>query len=520
VQLDYLKFEKGFIKKRWQDRLSIALVFPNSYQVGMANLGFLSIYQRLNAFEEIVCERVFLPEKPSLPVSIESKRPLKEFDIIIFSISFEVDYLNVVTLLKWSQIPLLPEERRELVLAGGVATWLNPLPILKFFDGILLGEWEAMEEVLISEFLKFSEKKNLLKELKEQPFFLCSEKRNTSVKVLKQKELKTPAFSRVISEKSSFVNTYLIEVSRGCGRGCRFCAAGFVYRPPRSYSYEALKQCIEQIPPFAKLGVIGLEFMEKETILNLGKELLKKKVTLTFSSLRLDALSREFLELFKTTRSIAIAPETGSLKLKKVINKCLTEEMIMEALKLFEEEGIKKVKLYFMLGLPFEEKEDIEETARFIQKLQNLKLKLKLVCSVSFFSPKPHTPFQWMPLYGLKELKKRGQFLKKLLKNPPWIKMDSPREAYLQALLARSTENAADVLASYTSDKMSLTNLLKDLEKTSILNPEEKEDFIFPWDFIKTGVKKTYLFEEWEKAKSGQLTPFCIPGKCKRCGAC
>ncbi len=520
MQLDYLKFEEGFIKKRWQNRLSIALVFPNFYQVGMANLGFLSIYQRLNSFEEIVCERVFLPEKPSLPISVENKRPLKDFDIIIFSISFEVDYLNVITLLKWAEISLYPEKRKELILAGGVATWLNPLPILKFFDGILLGEWEAMEEALIPIFLKNPEKDALLKELKDLPFFLCPKKKSAPVKIFKQKELKTPAFSKVISKKSSFASTYLIEVSRGCGRGCRFCAAGFVYRPPRSYPYNSLKKVISQIPPQAKLGVIGLEFMEKEALLNLGKELLRKGVILTFSSLRLDALSKEFLELFKATRSIAIAPETGSLKLKKVINKWLTEEMVIEALKLFEEEGIKKVKLYFMLGLPFEEEEDIEKTARFIKKLLSLKLKLKLVCSVSFFSPKPHTPFQWMPLYTLKELKKRGQLLKKLLKSPPWLKMDSPREAYLQALLARATEKAADVIANYNPERDSLLSFLKILEKVSVLNPEEKEEFVFPWDFIETGVKKTYLFEEWKKAKQGLLSPFCILGKCKRCGAC
>jgi radical SAM superfamily enzyme YgiQ (UPF0313 family) len=513
--------EKNYIKKKWRNKVSIALIFPNYYHVGMANLGFLYIYERLNKYEEIVCERVFLPEKETPLRSVESNRSLKDFDLIIFSIPFEVDYINILKILKLGKIDLEPFKRKEIVLAGGVATWLNPEPLSPFIDAFLLGEWEEIEEKIIPIILNyFQDKKKFLEKLDIFPFVYIPFKDKKEIKVAKSKKPKKVIYSKIISKKAEFSDTYLIEVSKGCGRACRFCAAGFVYRPPRSYVENLLSEAVEEIPDNSKVGLIGLEFADKKEILMLGNKLLEKGCVLTFSSLRIDALNNEFLELLKGTKSVAVAPETASLKLKKVINKNLTEEEIFWALSKFQEKGLKKVKFYFMLGLPLENLEDLKEIVEFIKKLLEKKYKLIFSFTFSFFIPKPHTPFQWAKFLDLKELKERERFIKRELYYIKNLKVESPKSAFIQALIARGGRDLKEFIF-LLSKGVSLKEALKSIPNIEdILSPKDSLETVFPWDKIDIGVKKEYLWREWQRALRLEFTPFCNIKKCKICGAC
>ncbi|MFN3505279.1 MAG: radical SAM protein [Caldimicrobium sp.] len=520
MKVNYLKYEKNFIRKRWKGRLPIALIFPNKYEIGMSNLGFLYLYERLNSYEEIVCERFFYEEGKIR--SIENNRPLRDFPMLFFSIPFEGDYVNVLKILLKEGLELNPSKRKELVLGGGIATWSNPFPLLPFIDGFLLGEWEAIEEIIIPLLLEYALNKEVfLDKFSHLSFFLSSQVKdlNKSVKVIKKRELTEPIFSKVISERAQFKESYLLEVSRGCGRACRFCLAGFIYRPPRDYKKEDLLRTIEEIPSGSKVGLVGLEFVNKEQVVEIGEALLKKGISLTFSSLRLDALNEAFLSLLKTTRSVALAPETASNKLKRVINKVIPNELIVDTLERFKDTSIKKIKFYFMFGLPFEEEADLEETIAFIKSLCKRKYPFKLAFNFSPFIPKPQTPFQWAD-FDLEALKVKREKLRKELLKFTEIKIASIKEAYLQALLARGDKNLEDFLLALASGVPlpKAQQYIDDLE--FILKPPKMKTIKFPWDKIDIGVSKDFLYFEWIKATKEKPTIFCQPMKCRTCGAC
>jgi len=516
---NYLKYEEGYIKKKWTGRLPIALVFPEKYEIAMSNLGFLSLYESLNRFEEIVAERFFFEEEIR---SLESNRPLKDFPLILYSIPFEGSYIRALQILIKSGISLDPQERKETVLGGGVALWANPEPLAPFFDGFILGEWEALEEKITPLFIEYGyNKKKLLFELNKFDFFYSPlHFGKKKVRILKIVPPQKPLLSKILSEKAEFGKSYLLEVSKGCGRACRFCLAGFIYRPPRVYPLEKLLERVEEIPENSKVGLIGLDFVDKEEILLIGKKLLEKKVTLTFSSIRLDALREEFLKLLATTRSIAIAPETASIKLKRIINKEIPEEEIFNTLERLKKTPIKKVKFYFMLGLPFEEENDIIATAQFVGELLKRKYPFNFTFSFSFFVPKPHTPFQWADFEDLTTLEKKKKLLLKILPFVKGVKIESLRECFLQALLARGDIALKDFLLSLAMGK-SLKMALREMKNLeNYLKPRKDKDYPFPWDFIDTGVSKDFLFREWERALRGEISPCCRVGKCKACSAC
>jgi len=520
--MDFLKFEKNYFKKKWTNRISIALIFPNYYSLAMSNLGYLYIYQRLNSFSHIVCERVCLPEANIMPTSIESNRPLKDFDILMSSISFEVDYINLLKILIASGINPEAKKREKILIAGGIALWLNPKPLYKFVDAFVIAEWEAIEKDFVEVLTEhFHSKKQLLSKLNEFSYtWIPSLEPQKKVRVKKKYPLEMPPVSYVLSEKTEFKNTYLVEVARGCGMGCRFCAAGYVYRPPREYSSQNISEVFSSIPKGAKVGIIGFEFANKKEVISECKKLLEKGCTLSFSSVRLDTVDPEFFDLLKNTKSVAIAPETGSEKLKKVLNKDIPTEKVLEVLELLKESGLKTVKLYFILGLPTEEKKDLDATINFVKFLLNSKIGLKFLFSFSFLVPKPHTPFQWSSFLDVKILEERKKYILKNLKLKD-IKIENPRDALLQTLIIRGDESTSELLITLAKGGK-LKRVLKELKLPwdKYLSPEEDLSFEFPWDFIDTWVSKEFLWKEWQMAKSLKLGIRCKPFECKACSAC
>ncbi len=515
--MEYLKFEKGYVLKKWRKRIPMALVFPNKYALGMSNLGFLFLYQRLNLYEEIVCERFFYEEEKPL-LSLETKRPLKDFPIILFCLPFEGDYLHILKALNVSGIPLEPTQRAQTVLAGGIAISANPTPLFPFLDGFFLGEWEGMEDWVVPLFIELSEnKEKLLTSLENFPFFLSPSSPKKEILLSKVKEGFDPVSSQIISEKAQFKRTYLVEVFRGCGRGCRFCLVGFLLRPPRAPAKEALIDTLKSFPEEAKVGLIGLEFAEENILPEIWSILWGKRATLTFSSLRVERITEDFINLLHGTRSIALAPETASARLKRIINKPIESEQIIRILELLAKTTLKKVKFYFMYGLPTEKEEDLRETVTFIKELLKKKYPFEFSFSFSPFVPKPHTPFQWEVLESYEVWQDRENFLKKELRGVRGIKFEPLRAARLQAFLARGDEETGLILGQHLFS--SLTKLLKELEGSRKDFPPSLTEKL-PWDFIKGGVKKEFLLAERKKAFSEKITKPCQVGKCKACSAC
>ncbi len=542
--------ETGVIHKRWRGRFPIALVFPNVYHVGMSNLGFRLVYELLNSYDEIVCERFFLPEEGNPLRSEESNRPLTDFQVILFSVSFEADFVNVVRILREAGLNPWRKEREEgpLVLAGGVGVWLNPDPLTPFVDGFLLAEMEAIEEPLLETFLAHPERQAIQRALLDIPGFLSADyevlfdqqglvqgfkspNQELPVKKVFAPKILRPPFSGLISTDTAFAQTYLLEVGRGCGRGCRFCAAGMLYRPPRPWPLDILRQALDEIPEGSKVGLIGLEFAHQETLEPLAQELLAKDCTLTFSSLRADALTPSFVRLLSRQRTATIAPEAGSARLRRVINKGLSEEDVLQATQLLSEAGVRTLKLYAMVGLPTETQEDLEALVALTKRVKHVADQVtkprgyvvQIRLSVACFVPKPWTPFQWAPFAGVKELKKKLRWLRQKIGRLPntTLTTDLPKWAYLQALLCRGDRRLAPFIEALAQGRP-----LKEALSSLVLNPDfvlhrlRGEGERFAWEVVQPGPQRSFLRQEWEKALRAKPSPVCQPDKCHRCGVC
>jgi radical SAM superfamily enzyme YgiQ (UPF0313 family) len=569
---NWLAAEHGAIVKGWGGRIPIALVYPNRYFVAMSNLGFQTVYRLFNRLDHVVCERFFLPEPEEIqavasgpgPLSLESQRPLRNFRIVAFSVAFENDFPHLVHLLHLGNLSPASSRRHQdepLVVAGGVAAFLNPEPIAPFVDLVLLGEAEPTLKAFISAWEEAD-----AAGLSREEVLACLASRvpgayapalyrpeyhpdgtlaafvpllsSLPARVMAQSaslDREEPAQTLVFTRHTEFAETMLVEVGRGCGRGCRFCAAGFVYRPIRfQRSGRILGSIRGSRAVGAKIGLVSAAVSDHPEIEAVCLEIRRTGASLTLSSLRADSITPALLGTLRDSglRTVALAPEAGSDRLRRVINKNLAEEQILDAVTAVADSGIPNVRLYFMIGLPTETEEDIAAIIQLVKRIKHRQLVIgrgrgrlgTITVSVNSFVPKPATPFQWAPFCDLDLLKQRIKKIKRGLGSVANVRVhaDVPRWAYIQALLSRGDRRLAPLLTAVVENGGNWAQAIKrvNVNPEFYLYRERGKDELFPWDFIDHRVSRDYLREEWEKARAGEVTPVCDPEHCCRCGVC
>ena len=550
---DILEKERGTAQKKWGGKITVCLLYPNSYHVGMSNLGFQTLYRILNAQDDVVCERAFLPDPEDLQAyrntqtplfSLESQKPLSSFDILAFSISFENDFLNVLTLLELAHLPLesrLREGRYPWVIGGGVAVFLNPEPMSEFFDLFILGEAEEV----IGEFLEVCRQTLLDKEGREKDHFLINLSRVEGVYVPKfyrviyaedgkiaamepepgfprkvkrrwvSKLDQFPTQSTLFTPDTEFREMALVEMNRGCPRGCRFCAACFVYHPFRNRSLSLLESISkEALLEEHRIGLTGTAVSDHPQLLPLCQSILSQQGGISLSSLRVDAVTPPLIQCLREgeERTVAIAPEAGSERLRRMVKKGYTEEVILKSVDTLVENGVSQIKCYFLVGLPTETDEDVKEILHLVKRIRHHILsgqkdgrkRWRLVLSVNPFIPKPATPFQWAPLEEVGELKKKLKMIQRGVQREGGMEMihDLPKWAYVQALLSRGDRRVGKILMASHRHHGDWSQAFRETD----INPDfyvyRKRDLdeIFPWDFIDHGIPKERLREEYVKA--------------------
>lgn len=514
--------EVGSVRKDWGGRLPIALIYPNSYYLGMSNLGIHVIYGLLNSYSKVVCERVFWEDenrdKNLPPLSLESQRPLSDFAVLAFSISYELDYFNVVKILKASGIPLYAadrDERHPLVIAGGPCISANPMPLAPFFDCSCIGEAEAILPTMLPLLSEVSsgKREELLESLASVPGVYVPEY-SAGNPVLRQwvRNLDDyPATTVILTPDTELGKLYLIEIERGCNWGCRFCLVGSTFSPMRFRSVDKLLEQAKQGLEYRKrIGLVGPAVSDHPQIEELLTGLRRMGAELSISSLRVNSLSNEILSDVAggKAQTVALAPEAGSQRLRQIIRKGISEDDILRAISMIAGQTIKQLKLYFMIGLPTETDEDIEEIIRLTLSAKDILDKQKsgtrITLNVAPFVPKASTPFQWLPMTPLKIINIRMSRLKRAL-SPKGIKTkcESPAWSQVQGVLARGDTGLSDVLAGI--EEVSLAGWRQAMDKYQLdtgiyVNRRWPTDQELPWAIIDSGIKTDYLKRELNKA--------------------
>lgn len=578
--------EWNSIKKDWNTaETRMALAFPDVYEVGMSNLGFLIIYHLVNSIDGALCERIFAPwpdmeaalRKRNLPVfTLESRAPLSEFDIVGFSLGYELGFSNILTILDLSQIPLRSIERGEqhpLILGGGCATF-NPEPVADFFDLFLIGEAEeALPEMLARRLEAKKSGASRMETLKE-----LSSIEGVYVPTLYTPQYENGVFSglepapgapmpinkRYIKNMDSCFypeapvqpsieavhDRANLEVFRGCVRGCRYCQAGMIYRPMRERGSEKICQLARSIyantgfEEFSLLSLNATDYSALGPALAVIDEFsYPKRISVSIPSTRLDTFTTVVGDSLRSVRpsGLTFAPEAGSQRMREVINKQLTEEEIMSGLDAAFRAGWRKVKLYYMIGLPTETEADVDEIAYMTHRMISAAMKLKgkngrttFTASVGNFIPKPHTPFQWFPMNPPELLREKQRKLRGMI-NPKRVKLDTHDVSIsmLEGVFARGDRRLSHVIEDAWKLGARLDGWTehykiaawreafegRGIDPASYSQRQIPLDSPLPWQHINCGVSLQFLKREYEKSLIAAQTPWCgQDGPCSACG--
>ena len=544
----------------------VAIVYPNTYFVGMSNLGLHIIYEEINLRNDSVCERIFLPEKKELEaydktktplMSVETQRPMHQFDVVAFDVTFEMDYFHIPLMLRHGRVPIMGKDRTEfdpIVIAGGPCATFNPEPFADFIDAFIIGEGEGIVsrvlDIIRDGKMEGLDRHAILRQLadvsgvyvpslyvpiyNEDGEFKGYDIAEGVPKTIKRHfEMLTSGGETVVATNyTEFGAMYIIEVARGCGRHCRFCMAGYCFRVPRVRPLDILKEGVERAEKLGKkVGLMGAAISDYPEVDELVNYIRSKDMRYSCASLRADSLTQAVVDGLADSgqKTITIAPETGSERLRRVINKGISEEHLQNAATLSAKSGIQHMRLYIMIGLPTETNEDIETIVGLAERTQahmeKVGCKGRLTLSINPFIPKPFTPFQWMAMDNQKAVEKKLQYIKKALQKNRRIEVlvESPKEAYIQGVLARGDRRLGAVIAACAADRgsKSFKSEMKaaGLDMDNMNYRERSFDEFLPWSHLDMGMDEGYLEMEWKRSIDEAYTPPCTQG-CKRCGVC
>ncbi len=564
---EFLSFNKDFDRAK----IRFAFAFPDKYEIGISNLGLRVLYNQVNTHPDFMADRVYAPEadfKPKPLYALESKRPIKNFDAVGFSIQYELSYPTILKMLEMAEIPYRNADRKDehpIILAGGPCAY-NPLPVADFIDGFLIGDGE--ESILeVCESLEKSKglpRAERIKKLSEIEGVWCPDYSKNVTKRIAQLKYETALKSYPIPFSSSVHDRAIVEIRRGCGRMCRFCQPGHVNLPIRERNAEDIikiaKELVENTgyDEYSLLSLSSNDYSNiNEVIKELAVDFNEKKISVSLPSQRIDGFNLELANLVQSVRksTMTLAPEAGSQRLRDVIKKNITEDMILNAVLTLYENGWSKVKLYFICGLPTETLEDMDEMAELLSKLKyraklikkekSLKHGLDITCTLSIFVPKPFTPFQWHGQMNLEEVTEHINYLKEKTSHLKGVKINYHDKfvSRIEAVLTRGDRSLCKYIEALYKKGCYLDAWGEYFDKNvwhqtaeecgiSLSELAEKNydtTMPLPWDFINIGVDKEWFRNEYDKALavhpdcgeqgSTHIVPTCEKG-CVNCGVC
>jgi radical SAM superfamily enzyme YgiQ (UPF0313 family) len=553
---DVLAREVGYVRKPHGGRLRVALAFPNTYYVGMSSLGFQTVYRLFNDLDDVVCERVFLPGRQELKgqlesgaplLTLESQTPVGDFDILAFSVSFEWDYTNVISLLRLAGLPPRAADRNArhpLVVVGGAVTFVNPEPLALFADVIAAGEGELLIPTLTRTAIQAADRGELLGQLAvERGFYIPSfydvhyaadgtieafaPKPGTGApQTVKKAAVKSvdrldPPATSIFTPDTEFGSRFLVEVVRGCANLCRFCWAGYNYLPVRAFPADRILELARQARQYAgKAGLVSIALCDHPEIERILTGMLEMGYSISPASLRLDDLTEPIIELLRKSgeRSITIAPETGSDRLRRVINKTVTNEEILAATDLIFAGGMDNLKLYYMIGLPTETEDDLVAIRDLTVQMRDIMLQHgrtrgrlgRIVGSVNPLIPKPGTAYQWLPMEDPAVTDAKGKRLRQLLSglDNVYFNIKSERHSYYQALLSLGDRRVASTIeaAERNGGQWRAAVAETGLDAAFYIFRDRSADRVLPWDIIDGGMKTSFFRAEFDKGLREEWT--------------